>query len=82
MRRKVDEIGRKLDILSDLLRESRLSMDILQGLHYIVQGLIIIIYYSTFCTFSRCICLFLKRRSVLWLNLLFSIHTQSHCSHS
>ena len=40
MRRKVDEIGRKLEILSDLLRESRLSIDILQGLHYIVQGLL------------------------------------------
>ena len=39
MRRKTDEIGRKLEILSDLLRESRLSMDILQGLHYIIQGL-------------------------------------------
>ena len=38
MRRKVDEISRKLDILYDLIRQSRLSPDVLQGLHAIAQG--------------------------------------------
>ena len=38
MRRKVDDIGRKLDHMYDLLRQSRLSPDILQGLHAIAQG--------------------------------------------
>ena len=37
-RRKVDDISRKLEVLSDLLRDSCFSPDILQGLHYIVQG--------------------------------------------
>ncbi|XP_019850594.1 PREDICTED: protein transport protein Sec31A-like [Amphimedon queenslandica] len=37
MRRKVDEISRKLDILYDLIRQSRLSPDVLQGLHAIAQ---------------------------------------------
>ena len=38
MRRKVDEISKKLDILYDLIRQSRLSHDVLQGLHAIAQG--------------------------------------------
>jgi protein transport protein SEC31 len=42
MKRKVDDIQRKLEVLYDLIRQGRLSHDILQGLHaiiYDVQGM-------------------------------------------
>jgi len=38
VKRKTDDISRKLAILYDLLRESKVSPDVLQGLHYIAQG--------------------------------------------
>ena len=38
MRHKVDKISKKFDILYDLIRQSRLSHDVLQGLHVIAQG--------------------------------------------
>lgn len=38
-KRKVEDIATKLTTLSDLLRESKLSHDVLQGLHYIAQAI-------------------------------------------
>lgn len=38
MRRKVEVIGRKLEVFYDLIRQFRLSSDVLQGLHAIAQG--------------------------------------------
>ena len=37
-RKKVEDISRKLEILYDLLRDSRLSPEIAQGLHSIARG--------------------------------------------
>lgn len=46
LRRKAEDVARKLAALSDLLRESKLSMEVLQGLHYIAQDLQTLNYRS------------------------------------
>ena len=38
MKRKVEDISHKLELLYDLLRDGSLSHEILHGLHYIAQG--------------------------------------------
>ncbi|KAL5502041.1 hypothetical protein EMCRGX_G008739 [Ephydatia muelleri] len=45
-KRKVEDIATKLTTLSDLLRESKLSQDVLQGLHYIAQAIQMLNYQA------------------------------------